>query len=234
LNGNGNIDILGDVDSYSCYYFSLGLSSMVQVISDSQNRLFLVYSSVTESYNDGTKDYHRLWLRSSLDGGQTWGQFYHLDGDDTTSIFTDYAFPSCATVSDENIYLTFMGDIAGGMYCYGDLCPPDENFIYFTAVPKDEIVGINTPKENPAFEVTQNIPNPFTESAIVTVTLSEPSELTLDILNLLGQKVAGTSHFKGITGVNNLKIERGGLASGVYYYNVRTGENSITKKMIIK
>jgi hypothetical protein len=169
-----------------------------------------------------------------LDGGQTWGQFYHLDGDDTTSIYTDYAFPSCAANSDENIYLTFMADIDPGMYCIGDLCPPDENFIYFTSVPKDEIVSIDARKEDTSFEVSQNFPNPFAESAIIKVVLSEPSDLSLDILNLLGQKVAGTKRFKGKTGANTLKIERAGLASGVYYYNVRTGENSVTKKMIIK
>jgi hypothetical protein len=234
LNGNGVIDILGDVTPYSCFYFSLGMSSMVQLVTDSQNRLFLVYSSLTESYNSGTRDYHRLWLRSSLDGGQTWGQFYHLDGDDTTSIFTDYAFPSCAANSDENIYLTFMADIDPGMYCIGDLCPPDENFIYFTSVPKDEIVGIDARKEDTSFEVSQNFPNPFSETSVIKVTLTEPSEICLDILNLVGQNVSESKKLTGKAGVNTMIIERKEIPAGVYFYKVETEQATITQKMIIE
>jgi len=234
LNGNGELDILGDVNSYSCYYFSLGLSSMVQLITDGQNRLFLVFSSVTESYNNGVRDYHRLWLRSSLDGGQTWGQFYHLDGDDLTSIYTDYAFPSCAAVSDESIYLTFMADIDPGMYCIGDLCPPDENFIYFTSVLKDEIVGINTSASKPVFEVSQNFANPFSETTVVNVTLTEPAEISLNILNLLGQKVSESKKMTGRAGINTMTIGRKGLPAGVYFYKVETEQATVTQKMIIE
>jgi hypothetical protein len=234
LNGNGVMDILGDVTPYSCFYFSMGISSMVQLVIDSQNRLFLVYTSLTESYNDGTRDYRRIWLRSSLDGGQNWGQFYHLDGDDSTSIYTDYAFPSCAAISDEKIYLTFMGDIGAGMYCIGDLCPPDENFIYFTTVPKDEIVGINPAGSEPNFEVSQNFPNPFSESSMIHVNLVEPTELNVDIINLMGQKVAESQYIKGKTGINTIKIERKDLSPGVYFYNVKTDQSSIRHKMIIE
>jgi hypothetical protein len=233
LNGNGVMDILGDVDSYSCFYFSLGISSMVQLVIDNQNRVFLVYSSLTESYNNGIMDYHRLWFRSSLDGGQTWGQFYHLDGDNLSSIFTDYAFPSCAAITDENIYLTFMGDVEPGMYCPGDECPPDENLIYFTEVPKDEIVGINTERSEADFDVSQNFPNPFSQSAIIKVYLIKPAAITFDVMNLLGQKVMQTQTIIGKQGVNHITIEKNCLMPGIYFYTLQSGEKTVTKKMII-
>jgi len=206
---------------------------MVQIIADNQNRLFLVYSSVTETYNNGSQDYRRLWLRSSLDGGQTWGQFYHYFSDSPIQQFTEYVFPSCASFSDENLYLIYQGDIEPGIHCQGSM-GWSQNFFQFAEIPKDEIVGINTASQEPVFGVSQNFPNPFSETTVFNVILNEPSQISLDILNLLGQKVTGTKHFKGKTGVNNLKIERDGIASGVYYYNVRTGGNSVTKKMIIK
>ncbi|MBM3436121.1 MAG: T9SS type A sorting domain-containing protein [Bacteroidetes bacterium] len=225
INGNGQIEI-DEVGNY----LVKGISSMPQLIIDEANRVFLVYTSVTEGFNNGVQNYRRLWCRASPDGGNTWGEF-HIMCNDLIYIFEDFIFPSCAAKTNDCLHCVFLHDIEPdlNMFCETYV----ENSVKYLSIPKDDIVGLNTPKENPAFEVTFNIPNPFTESAIVTVTLSEPSELTFDLLNLLGQKVTGTSHFKGITGVNNLKIERSGLASGVYYYNVRTGEKSISKKMII-
>jgi len=48
VNGDGEIDILEEFGNYW-----LGLSSMPQIVIDDQNSLFLVYSSVTETYHNG-------------------------------------------------------------------------------------------------------------------------------------------------------------------------------------
>jgi hypothetical protein len=232
-------DITGDgIVTYSpynsfgyCNHYSV--SSMVQLVTDDQNRIFIFYTSVTETYNNGIDNYRRLWSRSSLNGGETWGQFYHFFADDTTTIFNEYAFPSCAARSDDYIHLVAMIDMAPGIYN----CPEEnyyENNFQYIKVSKVDIVGIEPVIEKPGFEVSQNFPNPFSESTLVKVNLSVPANLTLDILNLLGQKVGPTKYFNGLTGNNNLKIERANLSPGVYYYNVRAGENSVTKKMIVK
>ncbi len=85
-------------------------------------------------------DYQRLWLRSSLDGGQTWGQFYHYDGNNPNSIYNEYVFPSCASFSDESIYLLYLCDNEPGIHCTGS-GPYGENYANFAKIPKDEIVG---------------------------------------------------------------------------------------------
>ena len=176
VNGNGTWDILGEWAPYPCNSFALGVSSMVQIIADNQNRLFLVYSSVTETYNNGQQDYRRLWIRSSLDGGQTWGQFYHYFSDSPIQQFIEYVFPSCASFSDDNIYLIYQGDIETGIHCYGSM-GWSQNFFLFAAIPKDEIVGINQPNPATGFDVSQNSPNPFSQSAIVTVNLVKPAPI---------------------------------------------------------
>jgi len=226
MNGNGQIEI-DEVGNY----LVKGISSMPQLIIDEANCVFLVYTSVTEGFNNGVQNYRRLWCRASPDGGNTWGEF-HLMCNDLIYIFEDFIFPSCAAKTNDCLHCVFLHDIEPDLNIF--LESPTENSVKYISILKDEIVGINTARSKPAFEVTQNFPNPFAESAIIKVVLSEPSDLSLDILNLLGQKVAGTKRFKGKTGVNTLKIERAGLASGIYYYNVRTGENSYTGKMIIK
>ena len=234
VNGNGVVEYSEEPYSFDCHYFSTGISSWVQLVADDQSRLFLVYSSYTEEYNDGNMNFWRLWIRSSLNNGQSWGQFYHLDANDTTSIFSDYAFPSCAANSDENLHLIFMADFAPGIYCDEDDCPPDENLIYYAEIPKDEIVGIDARKEDTSFEVSQNFPNPFSETSVIKVTLTEPSEICLDILNLVGQNVSESKKLTGKAGVNTMIIERKEIPAGVYFYKVETEQATITQKMIIE
>ncbi|MCD4730419.1 MAG: T9SS type A sorting domain-containing protein [Bacteroidales bacterium] len=234
LNGNGTIDYLDDPTPPSCFYFSLGISSMVQLVADESNRLFLIYSSFTEMFDNGTMNYRRLFLRSSLNGGQSWGQFYHYDEENLYSIFNEYAFPSCSSFSDDYLYLTFMVDNEPGIYCPGDPCPPGESYIYFAKIPKDEIVGIkqNNQTHN-ELEVSQNFPNPFTETTTIKVNLQKPADLKLDVINILGQKVYETGLMSAKLGINTLTVKAEVLTPGIYFYTVIAGESSATKKMII-
>ena len=48
---------------------------MVQLVVDDQNQLFLVYASVTESYDNGSQSYRHIWTRTSPDGGSSWELF---------------------------------------------------------------------------------------------------------------------------------------------------------------
>jgi len=226
MNGNGQIEI-DEVGNY----LVKGISSMPQLIIDEDNSVFLVYTSVTETFNNGVQNYRRLWCRASPDGGNTWGEF-HIMCNDLIYIFEDFIFPSCAAKTNDCLHCVFFHDVEPDLNIFCETYV--ENSVKYLSIPKDEIVGIKPVTNKPGFNVSQNFPNPFTETSVVIVSLNEPAQISVDVLNLLGQKVTGTRHFKGKTGVNNLKIEKGGIASGVYYYNVRTGGNSVTKKMIIK
>lgn len=175
INGDGEITYNSWNDFGYCNHYSV--SSMVQLVTDDQNRMFLIFTSVTETYDNGVANYRRLWSRSSLDGGNTWGQFYHFFADDNTTIFNEYAVPSCAAQSDNYLHLVAMVDIEPGIYN----CPSEnsnENNFQYIKVSKDDIVGIHNAGVSSGFAVTQNAPNPFTGSTIITVTLSEPSDLT--------------------------------------------------------
>jgi hypothetical protein len=231
INGDGVITY-NPYNSFG-YCTSFSVSSMVQLVIDDQNRLFLVFTSVTETYDNGIDNYRRLWSRSSLDGGETWGKFYHFFANDNSTVFNEYAFPSCAVRSDEYIHLLAMIDIEPGIYN----CPSenfDENRFQYIKVLKDEIVGINQDRENTGFQVYQNSPNPFSQTTTVKVIIEKPAQITLEVLNLLGQKVLQTQTLIGKQGVNHITIEKNSLPPGIYFYTVQSGEQTITKKMIIE
>jgi hypothetical protein len=87
------------------------------------------------------------------------------------------------------------------------------------------------PKE---FDVRQNYPNPFNPTTTIQMTLPEAAPYTVTIYNVTGQKVGeinGSSSYPGET----VTVEWDGSAqgSGVYFYKVDAGKQSITRKMVL-
>jgi hypothetical protein len=231
VNQNGQLDFVGDIG----YYF-IGLSSMPQLVIDETNHLFLVYSSVTETYSNGNKNYRHLWARGSGDGGVTWEGFTDLDSD-LIHIFDECVYPSCAANSDDKIYLVYQSDNEPGTAVWGSQHPYVDNNIVFMSVSKQDLITVGV-KENQKLiteeNVSQNYPNPFCQSSEVKVILKEKAALRLEVTNLTGQKVFETSVPDSKPGVNTLTIDKGNLTPGIYFYTVKAGNFSVTKKMIVE
>jgi aminopeptidase N len=98
---------------------------------------------------------------------------------------------------------------------------------------RDDLTGI--PKR---FDVTQNYPNPFNPQTHILISLPEKGKVTLEILNILGEKVYEESK-EFPSGFTNTFIWRGQnnqgmpVSSGMYFYRVRSKSRSIVKKMIL-
>ena len=66
IDGNDSLYIIWD----NVIGYNTGLSSHPQMVIDDQNRIFLVYSSVTENFYYGTppeSNFRHIWIRSSPD-----------------------------------------------------------------------------------------------------------------------------------------------------------------------
>jgi hypothetical protein len=229
MNNNGEWDILGEVGSYY-----IGPSSMPQIVVDDDNAIFLVYSSVTESYNNGVQDYRHLWARYSPNG-DFWGPFFHLTSD-IVHIFDESVFPAVTPESDDYIHLMFQTDVEPGMAARGDEDPYGDNIVRYMKVAKGEIaVGIS---ENDAAisdtRVSQNYPNPFRGTSVVYVTLDRSAEISLEVTNITGQVVYSVPAKEYPAGKAELNIHAAGLTAGIYFYTVRSGETSVTKKMMVE
>ena len=229
-NGNGELEILWD--NIALYY--IGLSSQPQIHVDEQNKVFIGYSSVTETFDDGVQTFRHLWMRTSPDLGTTWGDFHHLTSD-LIHIFDENVFPSIASYSDDAVYLTWQTDDQPGLAVRGDEDPYGENFIRFMKIYKADVVGVKETKNILSqTDVSQNFPNPFNENSTVVVNLSEKADLSLEVINITGQKVYELKTRNGSVGANILTIDGSNLTSGVYFYTVKAGDSSVTKKMIVE
>jgi len=95
--------------------------------------------------------------------------------------------------------------------------------------------GALTPKD---FELYQNYPNPFNNETMIKFNLRRPADVTLAIYNILGQKVRTLVEGRLKAGPQTLswdgKNEEGNdLSSGIYFYQLRSGEVSQTKRLVL-
>ena len=91
------------------------------------------------------------------------------------------------------------------------------------------------PKE---FLLNQNYPNPFNPSTTIKYQLPEMSFVTIKVYDILGREVATLVNEEKPAGsyevqFSNNSVYGRNLTSGIYFYQIKTGEYSETKKMIL-
>jgi hypothetical protein len=230
INGNGVWDILGEI---GLYYF--GASSQPTMHVDDNNDVYVIWNGVTEGYDNGLQDYRHLWARVGQNGGEWWGPFHHLTSE-LIHIFHECVFQSVSHVSDDYIHLVYQTDNEPGLAVRGDLDEYGENEIYYMKVLKADLkVGIDK-YEAPIAEadVSQNSPNPFRGESSVFVNVHHATDLSLQVVNMMGQVVYTHNAGRVGAGLNRLTIDGSKLSRGVYFYTVKAGETSVTKKMIVE
>ncbi len=82
--------------------------------------------------------------------------------------------------------------------------------------------------------VSQNRPNPFNGITSIDVNLDKASSLSIEVINITGQKVYEMNYGSRTAGTHTIDINGSSLASGIYFYTVHAGNSSVTKKMIVE
>ncbi len=83
------------------------------------------------------------------------------------------------------------------------------------------------------FGLSQNYPNPFNPMTVIRYQVSGYSHVTLDIYNVLGQKVATLVNEEKPAGSYSVTFNASDLPSGMYIYKLQAGSFVETKKMIL-
>jgi hypothetical protein len=80
----------------------------------------------------------------------------------------------------------------------------------------------------------QNYPNPARKSTTIEFALSKSQNTSIDLFDLNGNKVLSLLNGYIEKGKHKIEFSTQELQSGVYFYTLRTTEEKITKKMVVK
>lgn len=109
---------------------------------------------------------------------------------------------------------------------------------YFEAGGSDPIVlGVKeTVGGIPAqFSLSQNYPNPFNPRTVIRFEVARAGEVSLKVFDVLGNEVAVLVDEAMPPGAYRVEWNAGGLASGIYFYQIRaTGFAAVGKMMLIR
>jgi len=83
------------------------------------------------------------------------------------------------------------------------------------------------------YYLSQNYPNPFNASTMISFNLSEPSDVRVEIFDLLGRGIVTLLNELKQAGEHQVVWNAGDQPSGVYFYKMETGNISETRKMVL-
>ena len=83
------------------------------------------------------------------------------------------------------------------------------------------------------FSLSQNYPNPFNPETDISFAIPTDCKVTLEVYNLLGQKVETLVEGKQSAGVYTIRWNAVDVPSGVYFYRITAGEYTAANKMIL-
>jgi enterochelin esterase-like enzyme len=84
-----------------------------------------------------------------------------------------------------------------------------------------------------SFMLSQNYPNPFNPSTTIQFDLPKTTEVSLKVLNILGEEVATLVSDRLSAGSYSYNWDASDLASGVYLYRLQAGDYVETRKMVV-
>lgn len=133
------------------------------------------------------------------------------------------------------------GDVVIGQTYYYAVSAVDANgnMSETTNVVSTSIVSVDDLEMIPTvYGLSQNYPNPFNPTTSIEFALPEASEVSLEIYNLLGQKVRTLVNGYVPAGYINTSwdgLDQNGkeISSGTYIYRLQTAEQTLSKKMVL-
>jgi len=83
------------------------------------------------------------------------------------------------------------------------------------------------------YTLEQNYPNPFNPSTKIRYSIPQSSNVIIKVFDILGNEIETLVNEEKQTGTYNLTWYSKNLPSGVYFYQLRAGSFTETKKMLL-
>jgi hypothetical protein len=191
------------------------------------NKMFIGQSNITTTsvqVNYSVNSSARTPITMTYDGAKKYtAQFPALNSGDKVTFTISYNTSSGVVTEPSTDYWEF---------AYGDLIVYDKTY---RTLETDES-GNKLPVE---YTLYQNYPNPFNPSTVISYSLPKSAPVTVAVYNSIGQEIAilvnNQIQSAGVHNVswNGRDLNGHTAATGVYFYQLRTGDFTSTKKMLL-
>ena len=174
-----------------------------------------------------------------------WPIYTYADpGDVTYATHT----PVTGDFDNDGLIEMFMGSSDARLYMWNLPTPTTAEAIAWGSFMHDKrntgslaIVARPSPPAPPlptSFRLAQNYPNPFNQATVIEFDLTNKSQVTIEVINVLGQTVTTITGTELEAGTHRVvwegKDDRGNdLASGVYFYRLRMNNFTETRRMVM-
>ena len=135
-------------------------------------------------------------------------------------------------ISDHNlkrINFCHWADFWGGSFGPGIIVGEHKTVLFYPIVVSVD----DEPAELRHFSLSQNYPNPFNPNTVISFRLPVIGFVTLKVYDILGREVVTLVNEEKPAGEYEVEFDGSALTSGIYFYRLKAGEFSETKKMIL-
>lgn len=212
-------------------------------ISSDQQYIFVSYSVLFQDDTlNGFNKAHMFYSWASLSDLQ-WHEPVQVSESGPNSF--DERYGSISTVAPlqngyYTIYMTYQKDTQPGSYAYLDNAPESRAWRVFRKITDATLIGIkNNQQIAKEYKLFQNYPNPFNPTTRIDYTLVRNSFVVLKLYDILGREIKTFVNKLQSSGAHSVQLNASELPSGVYFYTIRTTEQSSgnaftdTKKMVL-
>ncbi len=213
LGGWNNQMGYGRINAFSAVQYTLAgipveLVSFNAAVSD--NNVVISWITATELNNAG---FEVQRSQKTDDGSQIWEKIGYVPGYGTTTETRSYSFTDANPSTGTYLYRLKQIDF-DGTYKHSGVVS----------------VELDIPIE---FALGQNYPNPFNPATVISWQSPVNGINTLKVFDLLGQEAATLVNEERPAGRHEIEFNSAGLTSGIYFYQLRAGSYTATRKMIL-
>jgi len=229
-NGNGGAtDVMGSITRPS-------------IARSEDGQLLMMAFGVSRADTDALgSHYYDVYLTTSTNGGVNW-KFPPSKLTNNSGPLRDNRFANLSPTNDKTgIYyyanLVYQSDSVAGSVTQ---TPPaaeslaKQRFIRVQFDPST--IGINTiSNQIPSkFNLEQNYPNPFNPVTKIRFSVPKSSNITLEVFDVTGKLIATLAKNEAVTaGLKEVEFNASNFPSGVYFYSLKSGDYSETRKMVL-
>jgi len=180
------------------------------------------------------RDLYHCW---SVDGGKTFSKPIILSGDKTTSEEFAQAPQTLRYDQVQGRYvadIVYLAGLGTGSNIQVTSTAYNDPIMYYAFTIPDVPLGVKDGSQVVnSFNLGQNYPNPFNPSTKINFSLSEKSNVSLRVFDMLGREVANLVNGSQEAGQHSVSFDASKLASGVYVYTLKANSNVMSKKMML-